>query len=164
MVCPNHDDTQICPDCTYHPRSEGERWRRGLADGMSIRSLVESSPSFQAQSGRNYITQASSVLPPLEQHKADLEMIIAACVTGAGMTGEAACMAIAKLANGMLLRIDGQRNEPSSMDDMSSMEIACEPYVADVTRRVLRLRCTCGWRGTAHTPAEAEAVMTEHKS
>lgn len=46
-------------------------------------------------------------LLPLEQHKADLEMIIAACVTGAGMTGEAACTAIAKLANSMLVRLDG---------------------------------------------------------
>ena len=47
-------------------------------------------------------------LPPLEQHKADLEMIMAACVTGADMTGEAACASIAKLANAMLLRLDSQ--------------------------------------------------------
>jgi len=81
MVCPNHDDTQICPDCAYSPHT-----------------------------GRNYFVQAAAApvrrsLPPLEQHKADLEMIIAACVTGADKTGEDACTSIAKLANGMLVRI-----------------------------------------------------------
>ena len=83
MVCPNHDPYQICPDCAYRPRT-----------------------------GRNYSAWASAPvrrsLPPLEQHKADLEMIIAACVTGADKTGEAACTSIAKLANAMLVRLDGQ--------------------------------------------------------
>ena len=90
MVCPNHDASQICPDCT-----------------MQI---------GQPRTGRNYFIQTASpaneierYLPPLEQHKADLEMIIAACVTEADKTGEAACTSIAKLANGMLIRLDSQR-------------------------------------------------------
>jgi len=99
MVCPNHDDTQICPDCTYQPRTG-----RNYSPRQAPRVRPEVTESWSGQQQGTY----PKSLPPLEQYKADLEMIIAACVTGADKTGEAACTSIAKLANGMLVRLDGQ--------------------------------------------------------
>jgi len=97
MVCPNHDASQICPDCTY----------RTTTVTPAIQNLGR---ALRTDSATGRITapvnQIKRELPPLEQHKADLEMIIAACVTGADKTGEAACTSIAKLANGMLVRLD----------------------------------------------------------
>jgi hypothetical protein len=45
------------------------------------------------------------MLPPLEQHKADLEMIIAVCQLNAGVDAPDAYERIAKLAKSLLDRL-----------------------------------------------------------
>lgn len=41
---------------------------------------------------------------------------------------------------------------------------AHKPYVADVTRYVIRCACNCGWRAVAHTPKQRDALLQEHAS
>jgi hypothetical protein len=56
--CPNHDDTQICPDCAFKPPS-----------------------AFRPIKIVGTITGRMPTVSPLDQHKADLEMILAATMS-----------------------------------------------------------------------------------
>jgi hypothetical protein len=139
--CPNHDDSQICPDCTHRGR----------------------------------YAKTARALSPLDQHKADLEMIIAACNTVAAdahvVPVRNAYERIAKLATTLRSRVPID-NQPVQSPRLRGGEIVAEGADRVVTKRVMNYQpnalcfdIACGWghRGEyTHTLASNHAMETGH--